>query len=82
MFKRKRIVDKHPKLDIPLGYNVQNEHFWPLNLFLIIARQYIFSCVRNKERINIFRLQQIAKEKFDEQESLANTKWSRTIIFF
>ena len=38
----------------------------------MITRQYIFSCVRNKERINIFRLQQIAKEKFEEQESLAN----------
>ena len=51
-----------------LGYHVQNEHFWPLN-FIMIARQYIFSCVRNKDRINIFILQQIAKEKLEEQES-------------
>ena len=55
-----------------LGYHVQNEHFWQLNFILMITRQYIFSCVRNKARINIFRLQQIAKEKFEEQESLAN----------
>ena len=55
-----------------LGYPTQNEHFWPLNFILMITKQYIFSCCKNKEKTNIFSLQQIAKQKFEEQKSLAN----------
>ena len=33
-----------------LGYPTQNEHFWPLNFVLMITKQYIFSCRKNKEK--------------------------------
>ena len=74
-----------------LGYHIRDEHFWPLNFVLIIAKHYVFYCARNNENLNIFRLQQIIKSKFEEQEALArlncedqlfSKKWSSWICLF
>ena len=55
-----------------LGYPTQNEQFWPFDFILMITKQYILSCCKNKEKTNIFVLQQIAKQKIKEQKSLSN----------
>ena len=56
---------------IIFGCHMPNDYFWSLNFILMIAKQYIFSCARNKIKINIFHLQQVIKEKYEEQNCLA-----------
>ena len=53
-----------------VGYPMQHEHFWPLNFILIITRQYIFTCCKNKEKTNIFGLQQMAKQNLKNRSLL------------
>ena len=53
-----------------LGYFTQDEHFWPLNFILIVTRKYIFTCSKKENSLNIYHLQKMIKERFQEQESL------------
>ena len=53
-----------------LGYFIQDEHFWPLNFILIVTRKYIFTCSKKENNLNIYHLQKMIKERFQEQESL------------
>ena len=53
-----------------LGYYILDEHFWPLNVVLLITRHYIFNCARNGHNFNVYQLQKIIKSKYEEQTML------------
>ena len=44
------------------GYLINDNKFWPLNLILVIALKYIFWCVKNAYKLNIFFLQKEIKK--------------------
>ena len=48
-----------------------NEHFWPLNLILLVTRKYIFWCSKKKYKLNIYFLQKEIKQIYIEQETLS-----------
>ena len=54
-----------------LAYVSNNSNFVPLNFILIHSRKYIFWCAKNKYKLNFYMLQQILKNCFFEEESLA-----------
>ena len=54
-----------------LGYEKQDEHFWPINFILIITRHYIFSCAQKRKKLDIFRLQKIIQDRYEEQKILS-----------
>ena len=37
-----------------LGYIVNNENFWPLNMVLMTTRKYTFWCSRKGHKLNVF----------------------------
>ena len=61
-------------LNIPtkiLGHFKLDEHFWALNFVLIVTRKYIFTCSKTKKSLNIYHLQKLVKDKYQEQEALS-----------
>ena len=54
-----------------LCYEKQDEHFWPSNFILIITRHYIFSCSQKRRKLDIFWLQKIIKDKYEEHKILS-----------
>ena len=54
-----------------LAYVSNNSNFIPLNLVLIHSRKYIFWYAKNRYKLNFYMLQQILKNCFFEEETLA-----------
>ena len=54
-----------------LAYVSNNSNYVPLNFILIHSRKYIFWCAKNMYKLNFYMLQQILKNCFFEEESLA-----------
>ena len=54
-----------------LGHVLQDLNFWPLNFILLVTRYYIFEQAVNEKPLNIYRLQNIIKYKYLEQECLS-----------
>ena len=54
-----------------LGYTEADANSCPLNFILMIVRYYIFKCAMKGSDLNVYQVQEIAKEKFIEQELLS-----------
>ena len=58
-----------------LGYNETDANSCPLNFILMIVRYHIFKCVMKGSDLNVYQVQEIAKEKFIEQELLSKINY-------
>ena len=53
------------------NFDTADANSCPLNFILMIVRYYIFKCAMKGSDLNVYQVQEIAKEKFIEQELLS-----------
>ena len=58
-----------------LGYTEADANSCPLNFILMIVRYYIFKCAMKGSDLNVYQVQEIAKEKINNKSEFKK-KWS------